>query len=248
MAADIAQAFQVRRTESLASLVRKELERMIVAGELRAGDRLNEQALAERLGVSRGPVREACRALEQDRLLAVVVNRGTYVREIGLGEAMEIYDLRSALFALAGQTLAKIITDEQIRRLSELVDAMGRAAQSIDVYYPLNVEFHAALVEFAGNTRLTATYRSLSRELHLFRRRGLVTEGSIETSLREHRAILAALVARDAERASALMRDHILSGKARLFKLVETEAGSLPMADLPPRGQRKKRPRAAAGT
>ncbi|MBM3547598.1 MAG: FCD domain-containing protein [Alphaproteobacteria bacterium] len=218
-------ALRIRRTETLATLVRKELERMIVSGELKAGDRLNESALADRLGVSRGPIREACRGLEQSRLVEVVVNRGTFVRQISLQDALDIYDVRSALFGVAGETLAKRITPSQLSILSDLVARMNGAADDLDANYPLNVEYHAKLVEFSGNVRLMTTYRSLAQELHLFRRRGLVSEGSMAVSNREHRAILDALAKRDGARAGRLMREHILAGKNRLMKLAEAETG-----------------------
>ena len=228
IASETVTALRIRRTETLASLVRKELERLIVSGGLKAGDRINESALAERLRVSRGPIREACRSLEQGRLVEVVVNRGTFVRQIGLDDALDIYDVRSALFQLAGESLALRITPVQLKRLSDLVEAMDRAASDLDAYYPLNVEYHATLVEFAGNTRLTTTYRSLAQELHLFRRRGLVSEGSMSVSNREHRAILEALAARDAAEAGRLMREHILAGKKRLQTLAECEPAPQP--------------------
>ncbi len=237
---DTALALKIRRTESLASLVRKELERMIVTGELQAGDRLNENALAERLGVSRGPIREACRGLEQSGLVEVQVNRGTFVRQIGLQQALDIYDLRGALFGFAGRTLALRITPAQLARLTALVEAMDRAVEDIDAYYPLNVEYHSTLVEFCGNAHLTATYRNLAKELHLFRRRGLVSEGVMRTSNSEHRAILDALAARDPQRTAALMEAHILAGKARLLKTLDNDKQT--PAEAAPR-----RRRAAAG-
>ena len=244
-ALEMVTALRIRRTETLASLVRKELERMIVSGELRAGDRLNESALADRLGVSRGPIREACRGLEQSRLVEVVVNRGTFVRQISLQDALDIYDVRSALFGVAGETLAARITPPQLATLSGLVEAMARAADDIDAYYPLNVDYHAKLVEFSGNARLVTTYRSLAQELHLFRRQGLVSEGSMAVSNREHRAILEALAQRDAARAGTLMREHILAGKKRLLKLTESERAG---AASPAPDSQRRRKRLVAGT
>ena len=226
--ADTTLALKIRRTESLASLVRKELERMIVSGELKGGDRLNENALAERLGVSRGPIREACRGLEQSGLVEVVVNRGTFVRQIDLRAALGIYDVRPALFGLAGRILATQATPALLAQLAGLVDAMDKASTDIDAYYPLNVAYHAALIEGCNNGHLSTTYRNLAKELHLFRRRGLVGEGSMKASNREHRAILDAIAARDPARAQALMEAHILAGKARLIKMTEAEATQPP--------------------
>src|ERR1700759_5781006 len=87
----------------LTELVRDEIIRMIETGTLAPGVWVNEADLAARLGVSRAPIREACRGLEQTGLLNFVVNRGAFVRELDRTEAAELYDLRSALFALAGR-------------------------------------------------------------------------------------------------------------------------------------------------
>jgi DNA-binding GntR family transcriptional regulator len=221
-------ALRIRRTESLASLVRKELERMIVSGELKGGDRLNENALAERLGVSRGPIREACRGLEQSGLVEVIVNRGTFVRQIDLRTALGIYDVRAALFGLAGRILATSAAPALLAQLGRLVDAMDRASTDIDAYYPLNVEYHATLVDACDNPHLSATYRNLSKELHLYRRRGLVPRESMQASNREHRAILESIAARDPQRAQALMEAHILAGKARLVRAGDVAGEAVP--------------------
>src|SRR6202051_2423256 len=90
-----------RRAESLSSLVAEELERMIIRGELQAGDRINESALAQVFSISRGPIREACRSLEKRNLVRVVTNRGVFVREMSVAQAAEIYDVRAHLFGLA---------------------------------------------------------------------------------------------------------------------------------------------------
>ena len=85
---------QILQAHSLPSVVQAEIEQMIMGGELRAGQRINEAALAERFGTSRGPVREALRALEECGLVRAERNRGVFVREVTLAEADEVYDLR----------------------------------------------------------------------------------------------------------------------------------------------------------
>ena len=104
---DLAQpTIAMLQTSSLTSAVQQALERMITLGELGPGDKLNEAALAERLGVSRGPVREAFRVLEEAGLLTLKKNRGVFVRQIPLHEALEIYELRAMMEAHVGATLA----------------------------------------------------------------------------------------------------------------------------------------------
>jgi DNA-binding GntR family transcriptional regulator len=204
----------------LTAIVRNEIVRMIEIGALAPGVWINEADLAARLGVSRAPIREACRGLEQSGLLNFVVNRGAFVREIDRAEAAELYDLRSALFALAGRELGAVITEEQLKMLANLLDDMDRAAadSNLDVYYPLNLLFHQTLLEFTGNRRLLQTYQSIIRELHLFRRKALVTRERMSDSNAEHRAIYAALRAKNPVAAASLMEAHVLNAKKRIFQ------------------------------
>jgi DNA-binding GntR family transcriptional regulator len=219
-------ALHVRRTESLTSLVRRELEQMIETGELKAGDRLNENALASRLGVSRGPVREACRGLEQRGLVEVIVNRGVFVRALDDKEAAELYDIRAALMRLAGLTLAPRITAKQIGILRRLIAKMDEAGRrnDLNLFYPLNLQFHEAICDFAGNARLTAMALAVQREAHLFRRRTLDMDGRMRASNAEHCRIVDALEAHDAERAAREMEAHVLTSRALLFGAMGTGA------------------------
>lgn len=209
------------RSESLASIVRKQIEQMILSGEL--SGRVNENALAAKLSISRGPVREALRALEQAGLVSVIANRGVFVREFSLEEALQAYDIRASLFALAGRYLAQSIADGQIALLSDLVEQMETAKDSSDLatYYSLNIKFHSTLVDLSGNAELAAIYRRLVDKLHLFRRQSLLLGGGLSVSNKEHRLILKALVARDAKAVSIAMENHILAGKQRLLKALK---------------------------
>ena len=223
---EAARRLDILRTQSLATLVLQELERMILEGELKAGERVNEKALAERQNVSRGPVREAVRRLEEAGLVEVVVNRGVFVRKLELEEALNVYDIRSALLGLAGQLLLERLDPDKIGYLYGLVDRMDVLAEARDLeaYYPLNLEFHAVLMEFTGNKRLAELDAAMAKELYLFRRRSLVTGSGLSASSGEHRQIVDALASGDAERATTLMRNHALAGKQRLFKaLPESE-------------------------
>lgn len=219
MTLDIDSALQLRRNQSLTSIIRRELEQMIERGELSAGERLNENALAAKLGVSRGPIREACRGLEQSGLVNVVVNRGVFIRALDGREAAELYEIRAALYGLAGRLLAPIVTDEQIATLSGYVADMDAALAAGDLnrFYPGNLRFHEAIVEFGGNTRLAAECAAIHREMHLLRRRTLDMPGRMGTSNDEHRAILERIAARDPVGAEAALEEHVLISRNALF-------------------------------
>ena len=210
------------RAEPVVPALQREVERMIAAGELSGGDRVNESALAMKLGVSRAPIREACRALERIGLLRSEINRGFFVREISTKEALDIYDLRASLFAMVGRLAAAQVTSAQLAELDDLVNRMDEAVERDDLatFYPLNVEFHTKLVACTDNHKLVQMWPNLEGELHLFRRRGLVLPGSLRKSNYQHRQMVALLRAGDGEGAARLMEQHIVDGKARLLRAI----------------------------
>lgn len=219
---------ELLRTESLGGVVQREIERMILSGELAAGSHLNEYTLATKLGVSRGPVREACRALGELGIVQLIPNRGVFVKSMSRADAMEVYDLRAGLTGIAASLLAPIITDAQLTRLDGFLDEMERAAEDGDfaAFYPLNIAFHDFIVEATGNGRLLKTHRGLVKEFQLFRPHGLVQRGALVASNAEHRAIVAALKARDGRRAYDVSFDHVISGKARLLTALDAISGN----------------------
>ena len=212
------------QAHSLTTVVHAEIERLILAGALPPGSKLTEAMLAERLGVSRGPIREAFRILEEAGLVRLEKNRGVFVRSIPIDEAMEIYDLRAMIDESAGRQLAEHITPEQLKALRGLVEQMerlvkdGHNTSASDPYHALNLAFHDQIIAFVGNRKLTELYRRLVKELSLFRRVNLADGQQIPVSVQEHRAILKAIAAGDAQAAGAALRAHVLESKARTLK------------------------------
>jgi phosphonate utilization transcriptional regulator len=208
------------QSSSLPMLVQRELERMILAGDLAAGAKLNEASLADLLGVSRGPVREAFRALEESGLVRLEKNRGVFVRQISVAEADEIYEVRAALDEWVGRRLAQTATASELKELRSVLDRMDRAAakNDVDAYYPLNLEFHDRLVAFAGNAKLLATYRRLVNELSLFRRQTLAQGGTLPVSTREHRDIVDKIASGNAAAAGKALHDHVMGSRERMHR------------------------------
>jgi phosphonate utilization transcriptional regulator len=211
---------ELLRTASLSSAAQQEIERMILDGEIGPGSKLTEAWLSERLGVSRGPIREAFRMLEESGLVRQEKNRGVFVRDIPLEEALEIYDLRAAMDELVGRRLAETITSEQLRTARAIVERMDVAARAgdSDAYHLLNLEFHDALVGFTGNRKLAGVYRRLVKELALFRRRNLRDQQLLPHSAAEHRGILKAIASGDPEQAGRTMFDHVMESRERARK------------------------------
>ncbi|MEU9335702.1 FCD domain-containing protein [Streptomyces sp. NPDC048290] len=205
-----------RQASSLPHMIVEELEQMIIDGVLGGGDRINESALAARLGVSRGPVREACRHLERTNLVEFRANRGMFVREITVEEAAQLYDIRASLFGLAGRLAAARVGAAEAGALRAMADRLDESASMGD-YYPLNVALHRRLLALSGSPRLVELYDGVSKELHLFRRHGLEPGAARRTSNEQHRRIIDQLEAGDGEEAARLMEAHILAGKNRML-------------------------------
>jgi phosphonate utilization transcriptional regulator len=208
------------QTNSLSMLVQRELERMILAGDIDAGAKLNEAAIADMLGVSRGPVREAFRSLEESGLVRLEKNRGVFVRQVSLQEADEIYELRAALDEFAGRRVAQKAAAADVRDLRSLVERMDKAAarDELDAYYRANLQFHDRLVELAGNTKLLATYRRLVNELHLYRRASLAQAGALPISTREHHEIVEKIAGGQVAAAGRALYDHVMGSRERMHR------------------------------
>lgn len=215
------------RRATLAVEVRSEIERMIVDGELAAGEKLNEIRLSEIMGVSRGTVREAIRSLVDTGLIDLFANRGAFVHEVTLQEVRNLYDLRGAIFAMACAAAARRVEEGAeptlVKRLQDNLAQMRRpeGEEEPALYYELNIAFHDMLLEGAGNSKAKTMYDNLVREMHLFRRRGLSISSNIARSIEEHEAITAAVARGNPEAAWQAGHTHITTGMARYLKMIE---------------------------
>jgi len=211
-------AIEFLQSRSLADVIRDEIEAMILDGRFKPGGRVNELALAGRLRVSRGPVREALTALAAAGLLESIPNRGFFVRCLDETELFEVVEARAYVFAALADAAARRVGDAEVAALEALIGELEAAVSlgRVRDYYPINLRFHATLGEMAGNRRLAALYQSLARELHVQRYRALSAENMLAVSNAEHRAIVEAIAARDPAGAFAAAQAHVLNGFARM--------------------------------
>ncbi len=216
----IRNSFQKLRQRSLVKEVRDELERRILDGELPSGERLNENDLADQLGVSRGPVREAARALERAGLVRAVTNQGVYVRKLTIEEALVLYDLRAVIAGYLCARVAEAGDPAVLVTLRALVKQMHTAAgtRDEDSYFQLNLAFHDAVAAAAGAERAETLYDSLGKEVRLMRLRVLTGERKLALSNAEHTRIVDAIEQKDVEAARSEGAQHHLNGKARLLE------------------------------
>jgi DNA-binding GntR family transcriptional regulator len=188
--------------------VRDELQHAILEGVLKPGERLRAEALAQRFGTSRTPIREALLQLEAQGLVEVEPNRGAVVRAFDRDDLLDLYAVRALLEPAAAARAATRIDDAAIARLQELCDNAEHA--TVDEQIAYNEDFHRIIVEAAGSRRLTVAMRAASGIPRAFRSRFWDSEEQRAESLLCHRRLVSAFRVRDAQLAEAVMRMHIL--------------------------------------
>jgi DNA-binding GntR family transcriptional regulator len=211
------------RGSALSDAIVNELKQLIYTGEFKPGERLNEAALALRMGTSRGPIREAIKVLAGLGIVNAVTNRGVYVRQLSLREMLEIYEMRALVFGYAADRACEHLTEEHKKQFETLLAAMDAACDAEDgtLYYELNLQFHALILTLSNNRRAHQAYDDYVKELHLVRRKYFNAPGNMRRSNIEHRAIFEAIVVANRTRARAAAERHVLAGRARLLSNFE---------------------------
>jgi DNA-binding GntR family transcriptional regulator len=204
--------------------VRDLLLSRVLSGEYPPGSRLVETRIAQELGISQAPVREALRDLEQ---LGCVVHepfRGCSVRELSIADLLEAFPVRAALEGVAAGLAAERITDDALERLAALIDDMRAAAASGDALAEsaADAAFHATIVEAAGNSVLSRQWEQLQPHARTFITITLPASDDGPVADR-HLPILAALQRRDPAAASQAMHDHLSDAAERLAPLGRTD-------------------------
>ncbi|HSH88476.1 MAG TPA: FCD domain-containing protein [Ramlibacter sp.] len=212
-------------SQGLPLLIAGQLKELIYGGEFKAGDRLNEAALAVRMGTSRGPIREAIRILAGTGLVTAVMNRGVFVRQVSIREMLEIYDLRALVFGFAAERAAENITEKDRRTFESLLDRMDQAALANDSgrYYELNLEFHALILTLSGSERAHRAYDEYVKELHLYRRQNFNSPGNMRRSNVEHRRLYEAISKGANAKARSAAEEHINAGRQRLLAAADPQ-------------------------
>ena len=209
--------------QGLPLFIAEELKHLIYTGVLKPGERLNEAALALRMGTSRGPIREAIRMLTGLGIVKAVVNRGVFVRQISVREMLEIYELRALVFGFAAGRATEHVTEEHRQQFEQLLAQMDAACdlEDADLYYDLNLQFHQLVMRLSNNQRAYETYDDYVKELHLFRRGYFNSPGNMRRSNIEHRAIYEAIIKGASAKAASTAERHVLSGRQRLLASID---------------------------
>ena len=190
----------------------------IISSRLSPGAELQEVALSQELGVSRGPIREALGRLAEEGLVTVRPRRGAVVRALSANEFLEAYQVREALEVMAVRLAVPRLSADDTAGLQGRIDEMTAHAEADDVegFFEANTAFHQAFFEAAGNRMLAEMYQKLRGQIDRHRPRSLELRGNLQRSITEHKAILRAAKAGDVDRAAHLVSEHIRVPQIRL--------------------------------
>lgn len=214
-----AELFTGMEHPSLSDRIYQLVKERIIRHELQAGSRLMEQDIADNLGVSRTPVREAIGRLTAEGLVEAVPRRGVFVAAPSVSDIKDLYEVREALEVLATRLAIPLLTDEDISALEQSLSDFQTALEDGEFLasFELDKAFHEKLVELSGNKKLVEMSRLIGGSIQVTRWIHCKDLQRHEVSLRDHRMIMDALVRRDAETACSLVRDHIARVKKDLL-------------------------------
>jgi DNA-binding GntR family transcriptional regulator len=194
--------------EEVAELLRQR----IFARELEPGSWIDELRIAEALGISRTPLREALKVLAAEGLVTMKVRRGAYVTEVSEKDLRDVYHLLALLESDAARVVALRATDAQMAQIGQLQKDLQNVIEDRDRFFQVNEAFHMLLLQIADNRWRDQMVADLRKVMKLNRHNSLFKEGRIEQSLAEHQAIVDALTARQPELAAERMSAHFTNG------------------------------------
>ena len=192
--------------------VAEQLRQRIFSRNLEPGSWIDEMKIAEEFGISRTPLREALKVLAAEGLITMKVRRGAYVTEMSEKDLRDVYHLLSLLESDAAGVVATTATEAQRQALQVLHAELEAAVGERERFFAVNERFHMLLLELADNRWRSQMVADLRKVMKLNRHNSLFKEGRIDDSLGEHRAIVAALLARDVSAAVLAMRKHFAQG------------------------------------
>lgn len=211
--------------QPLREVICESLRNAIKNGKLKPGERLMEVQLAEELGISRTPVREAIRKLEQEGYVIMLPRRGTYVSSVSVHDVQEIFEIRTALEKLSTGLAARRIENEELEQLQKLLTKIEGyiAKHDIDNIVKTDIEFHDLLYKVSRNERLSGIISNLKEQLSRFRTLSMSYPGRLEETLEEHREMVEAIASGDVEAAREAAERHMVRAEETLLKAMREQ-------------------------
>ena len=213
----------------LREVVFNTLRRAILKGELKPGERLMEIALAERLGVSRTPIREAMRKLEQEGLVVMVPRRGAQVANITEKDLNDVLDVRMALENMAIEKACQYMTGEEMDSLREAVENFENMIEEGNLIElaEADVKFHEIIYKAANNKRLNQVLNNLREQIYRYRMEYLKEEDMRKVLVKEHEEIYQSIRNRDVKRAQEISFHHVENQRKAIICTIRAENESL---------------------
>lgn len=208
----------------LREIVCDALRQAIVDGVFKPGERLMEIQLAEDMGVSRTPVREAIRKLELEGFVALVPRRGTYVADVSVRDITDVYEIRIALEVLAAGLSAERISNDDLEKLKKLIEEIEYQVNNggeMEKIVELDAAFHDVLYQASHNQRLVAIISNLRDQFTRLRMRSMKYPGRLKNTVSEHKQLVEAISARSVERAQDTARMHLENAEQILLASVK---------------------------
>lgn len=221
---------RLKKHKTLREQIVSSLRESIVKGELQSGQKLTEPELAEKLGISRTPIREAFRQLESEGFLTVIPRRGAVVSSITRKEIEDFYEIKSLLEGYAARVAADRITKKDIDKLKKINEQLEVLTEGDDVeaFFRKNNEFHNTFIALCGNEKLMELRGDLVQKFLRFRLQALAVPGRLMESVKQHRIIIKALIKKDGRLAEAIVIEHsLLSGEELAEQLEEMDDGKV---------------------
>ena len=199
------------------------LRDFIMTGKLNEGDKIDESALCETLGISKTPLREALRVLSVEGLIRQVPHRGSFVTKPTFEEIAEMFDVMSLLEGFCAREACEKMTPKDFSRLEKLHAKLEENFERHDQegYIRINNQYHALVQKIAGNRTLNQIVEGLRKKILLYRFQSLNLKSRFEHSIGEHRDLLEAFRQRDPSRSETLMKKHLQNQSRALETLVE---------------------------
>jgi DNA-binding GntR family transcriptional regulator len=212
---------------SLSERVYIRIREMILNMELPPGSRLKDFELANRLGVSNTPLREAIRRLAAESLVETLPRRGTFVKKLSIEEVERLYEIRTALEVLATRLASQRASEETLEEVLRASDQHIKAVQrgNLQEYLALDRRFHELIAEGANNPILVSMLSSLADRIHIVRRLTSDLAQDVITG-HEHKAIAETLARRDGDTAAARMEEHLRKHCGRVLEFLRAEEGA----------------------
>lgn len=218
---------QLHSYKPLREVVFETLRSAIIEGILTPGERLMEVQLAEDLGVSRTPVREAIRKLELEGFVVTVPRKGAYVAGLTLKDITDVFEIRASLESLSARLAAERITSEELEKLDRILVQVAESSSKDDLESMVKVDtdFHEVLYAASRNDRLVGIVHNLREQIQRYRSTSLSYPGRMKTAFVEHKKIVEAIAERDVERAERLAQEHIENAQNSMIEALLTYGG-----------------------